>query len=87
MEKGLIHIYCGDGKGKTTAAVGLCVRACGCGKKVLLAQFLKDDSSGELVSLGLLPGFSRIPAPKRVKFTFQMNEEERRDSAKRCAQM
>ena len=87
MEKGLIHIYCGDGKGKTTAAVGLCVRACGCGKKVLLAQFLKDDSSGELVSLGLLPGFSRIPAPKRVKFTFQMNEEERRESAKRCAQM
>ena len=81
MEKGLIHIYCGDGKGKTTAAVGLCVRACGCGKKVLLAQFLKDDSSGELVSLGLLPGFSRIPAPKRVKFTFQMNEEERRESA------
>ena len=87
MEKGLIHIYCGDGKGKTTAAVGFCVRACGCGKKVLLAQFLKDDSSGELVSLGLLPGFSRIPAPKRVKFTFQMNEEERRESAKRCAQM
>ncbi len=27
MEKGLIHIYCGDGKGKTTAAVGLCARA------------------------------------------------------------
>ena len=36
---GLIHIYCGDGKGKTTAAVGLAVRAAGSGKKVLLLQF------------------------------------------------
>ena len=36
MEKGLIHIYCGDGKGKTTAAVGLAVRAAGAGKKVLI---------------------------------------------------
>ncbi len=87
MEKGLIHIYCGDGKGKTTAAVGLCARACGCGRRVLLAQFLKNDSSSELRSLRLLPGFSEIPAPKTVKFTFQMNEEERREAAQRCAQM
>ena len=87
MEKGLIHIYCGDGKGKTTAAVGLCARACGCGQRVLLAQFLKDDSSGELSSLRLLPGFSLIPAPKVVKFTFQMNEAERQEAAQRSAQM
>lgn len=39
---GLIHIYCGDGKGKTTAAVGLCVRACGRGRKCLLTFFKKD---------------------------------------------
>ena len=87
MEKGLIHIYCGDGKGKTTAAIGLCVRACGCGKRVLLAQFLKDDSSAELHSLRLLPGFSEIPAPKTVKFTFQMDEEERREAAQRSSLM
>ena len=37
---GLIHIYCGDGKGKTTALLGLALRAAGSGKKVLLLQLL-----------------------------------------------
>ena len=43
MERGLIHIYCGDGKGKTTAAIGLAVRAAGRGKKVLISRFLKTE--------------------------------------------
>ena len=43
---GLVHLYCGDGKGKTTAAVGLAVRHAGHGGKVVFAQFLKDGSSG-----------------------------------------
>lgn len=43
---GLIHIYCGDGKGKTTAGVGLAVRCAGGGGKVMFASFLKDDKSG-----------------------------------------
>lgn len=41
MEQGLIHIYCGDGKGKTSAAIGLAVRAVGSGLKVLFTRFLK----------------------------------------------
>ena len=53
--QGLIHLYCGDGKGKTTAAVGLSVRAAGAGKRVLFAQFLKDGSSSELNILRTLP--------------------------------
>ena len=52
---GLIHLYTGDGKGKTTAAIGLAVRAAGRGRRVLIAQFLKGRDSGELHSLALIP--------------------------------
>ena len=48
MENGCVHIYCGDGKGKTTAAVGLAVRCAGGGGKVIYTSFLKDNTSGEL---------------------------------------
>ena len=49
---GLIHIYCGEGKGKTTAAVGLTVRAIGAEKQVLFAQFLKKGTSSEVCLIG-----------------------------------
>jgi len=53
MRQGLIQVYTGEGKGKTTAAVGLVVRALGQGLKVLLVRFLKPDDppSGEIVFL------------------------------------
>ena len=44
---GLIHVYYGDGKGKTTAAVGQAIRAAGAGLNVLFFQFMKDNSSSE----------------------------------------
>ena len=47
----MIHLYCGDGKGKTTAAIGLIVRHVGSGGKAVLAQFLKSTPTGELASL------------------------------------
>ena len=52
MSKGLIHVYTGEGKGKTTAAFGLAKRAAGHGKKVLILQFLKSkmQDSGEIIS-------------------------------------
>lgn len=53
-KKGLIHIYTGDGKGKTSAALGLAMRAAGSGKKVFFVQFFKEDAapSGEKAFLG-----------------------------------
>ena len=74
--KGCVHIYCGDGKGKTTCVMGLTVRAAGSGKKVLLHQFLKDDSSSERRIVDHLPGVTVIPGGRMDKFTFQMTEEE-----------
>jgi cob(I)alamin adenosyltransferase len=57
LKKGLVEIYTGDGKGKTTAALGLALRAAGQGNKVLIYQFLKPPSlnTGERATLSLLP--------------------------------
>ena len=51
MDKGLIHLYSGNGKGKTTAAMGLALRALAAGKKVVIVQFLKGAESGEITLL------------------------------------
>ena len=56
----MIHIYCGDGKGKTTAAMGLAARMAGRGKNVLIGQFFKDGSSGEIQALKILPGIQTL---------------------------
>ncbi|NOZ24513.1 MAG: cob(I)yrinic acid a,c-diamide adenosyltransferase [Nitrospirae bacterium] len=69
MTKGLIHIYTGEGKGKTTASVGLAVRAKSRGWRVLFAQFMKPDyTGGELDLLEKLlivtRRFTRIKPPR-----------------------
>ena len=82
MKTGLIHIYCGDGKGKTTAATGLAVRAAGAGYRVLIARFLKNDRSAELASLARIPGIDILPAEKEFGFIFSKDNpvlEEARD--------
>jgi cob(I)alamin adenosyltransferase len=48
---GYVHVYTGDGKGKTTAAVGLALRAAGAGLKVFIAQFVKSEEYGEIEAL------------------------------------
>ena len=50
-DTGRIHIYYGNGKGKTTAAMGLVMRAAGTGLRVLVFQFLKDNTSRERIVL------------------------------------
>jgi len=77
----MIHLYCGDGKGKTTAATGLAIRAAGYGKKVVFAQFMKGRISGELNVLSMLKNVTVARALENEKFTFQMNAEERKSAA------
>jgi cob(I)alamin adenosyltransferase len=50
-KKGYIQIYTGDGKGKTTAAIGLAIRAAGYGMKTYIGQFMKGQHYGELTAL------------------------------------
>ena len=73
----MIHIYCGDGKGKTTRAFGLALRAAGRGRKVLITQFLKSGDSGERAAIAHVPGVTLLEVPERMKFTFRMTEEEK----------
>ena len=74
---GKIHVYYGQGKGKTTAAVGQAVRALGAGLKVLVFQFLKDNVSSERTVLEKLPGVTCIPGRDKAKFYWEMSETER----------
>jgi cob(I)alamin adenosyltransferase len=55
MEQGLVQVYTGDGKGKTTAAIGLAMRAIGKGLKVFMVQFLKGRAYGEVATSRMLP--------------------------------
>ena len=77
---GLVHIYCGEGKGKTTCSVGLTVRACGYGLHVLFMQFLKSGTSSELKILKELPGIEVLGTKPIKKFSFQMTEEEKAET-------
>ena len=77
MGTGRIHMYYGDGKGKTTAAVGQAVRAAGYGLQVLFFQFLKDNSSNERKILEAVPGITCLPGRDQVKFVSRMNGDEK----------
>ncbi len=77
MKKGLIHIYTGDGKGKTTCAIGLSIRAWGRGFKVLFVQFLKGSYTGELTTFEKLgERFEIRRGGELKKFVWNMTEAE-----------
>jgi cob(I)alamin adenosyltransferase len=71
---GLIHIYCGDGKGKSTASIGLMVRAAGNGLNVIFAQFLKNWKTGEIEALSNIPGIKILRSKKPFPFTDKMTD-------------
>ena len=78
MQKGYIQIYTGDGKGKTTAALGLGLRAVGRGLKVIMIQFLKNGLSGELdAAKSFGERFQIISFAKTNKFVKDMSCEEK----------
>lgn len=79
--KGLIHIYCGDGKGKTTAAIGSAVRAAGRGRKVLVSRFLKTDDSGEVMGLSQISGITILPCSRSFGFSWEMTPEQKKEAS------
>lgn len=77
----MIHIYCGDGKGKTTAACGLAFRAASSGMRVLIAQFFKDGSSSEILGFSALPMVDVLHAEKHFGRYKMMRDAERAEAA------
>jgi cob(I)alamin adenosyltransferase len=80
-QKGFIQIYTGHGKGKTTAALGLAVRAAGHGKKTYIGQFLKGQDYGELHSLKKLGSLITIEQFGRDTFIHVTEETDPEDVA------
>lgn len=83
-QQGLVQIYYGDGKGKTTAAFGLAFRCAGWGRNVVIAQFLKSGAGGEVKAAERFPELTVLRTKDIHKFTFQMNDEEKAVVAENC---
>ena len=73
----MVHIYCGDGKGKTTAALGLALRAAGSGMRVHFVQFLKGSWTSELASLSRIPEITVLRCDRNYGFTFRMTDADK----------
>lgn len=75
----MIQLYHGDGKGKTTASVGAAVRAAGRGRKILFAQFLKGQETGEVGILGGMAQVQVLRSGRDFPFFSGMTETEKRE--------
>lgn len=71
------HLYYGDGKGKTTAATGLTLRALGSGMKVVYCQFLKNGTSGELKLLSAMDNIDVLYVKENFGFTWDMTPRQK----------
>jgi len=82
MDKGYMHVYTGNGKGKTTAAIGLCVRALGAGMSVYIGQFIKGMRYSEIATLETLAaalGPGRLVVEQYGRGCFIHRDPERAD--------
>lgn len=75
----MIHLYTGDGKGKTTAAIGLAVRAAGCGMPVIFSQFMKGSDTGELHSLSGLKQIKILRSDRDFGFYKNMSASQKQE--------
>lgn len=73
----MIHIYCGDGKGKTTAAIGLAMRMAGYGKRVLFMQFLKGSKTGELAAFDVMETITVMRCDRNYGFFANMTDDNK----------
>ncbi|WP_343209150.1 cob(I)yrinic acid a,c-diamide adenosyltransferase [Anaerolentibacter hominis] len=73
----MIHVYCGDGKGKTTAAMGLALRMAGYGRPVLVLQFMKGRFAGEIEALKRFSNVYIYRNATDLGFSWEMGEKER----------
>ena len=80
---GYLHIYCGDGKGKTTASIGLAIRAVGSGMKVLFVQFFKNKHSSEISVLESIDHITCLHAEQSFGLYKNMNPQQKME-AKKC---
>ena len=78
----MIQVYTGNGKGKTTAALGLAIRAAGAGKRVFIGQFIKGRQYSELKSL---KQFKNIPIKQFGRGCFIKRKPEAKDIEMACA--
>lgn len=73
----MIHLYTGDGKGKTTAATGLCVRAAGSGMRIIFSQFMKGNDTGELHALSTIANVRILRSDRQFGFYKTLNDQEK----------
>lgn len=77
MVTNMVHVYYGDGKGKTTAALGLAIRAAGAGMLVTMVQFLKGRPTAELEILSRIPDITVLRNEQDLGFFNTMSEKDK----------
>lgn len=82
MKKSYVHVYTGEGKGKTTAAMGLAARAAGAGLSVKIVQFLKGRKTGEMLVFQGIENVDFIQVSRCKKFFNIMTDEEKAEIRK-----